>query len=91
MKWKKNIEQIKSIDMDQDIDSLFSSIMSDLHFDVVSSFGQTYELIPDGKNISMTANNFKYYYTLYRQYRLNEFNRQITCIQQGLYSVIPSY
>ncbi|CAF4216828.1 unnamed protein product, partial [Rotaria magnacalcarata] len=43
---EKNIEQIRSViaaDADNDIDSLFSSIMSELRFDVVSSSGQTYE------------------------------------------------
>ncbi|CAF4506800.1 unnamed protein product, partial [Rotaria magnacalcarata] len=43
---EKKIEQIRSViaaDADNDIDSLFSSIMSELRFDVVSSSGQTYE------------------------------------------------
>ncbi len=31
------------------IDSVFSSTMNELHFDVMSSSGQTYELIPNGK------------------------------------------
>jgi hypothetical protein len=88
---EKNIEQIKLIDADHDIDSVFSSIMSDLRFDVVSSSGQTYELIPGGTNISITSANFKQYCSYYRQYRLNEFNRQIDFIRQGLYSIIPSY
>jgi hypothetical protein len=88
---EKNIEQIKSMGGDQDMDSLFSSIMSELRFDVISSSGQTYELIPGGTEISITAANFKQYCSSYRQYRLNEFNRQIDLIQQGLYSVIPCY
>ena len=58
---------------------------------VLSSSGQTYELISGGKGISITTKTFKQYCSLYRQYRLKEFNRQITFIQQGLYSVIPSY
>ncbi|CAF4131983.1 unnamed protein product, partial [Rotaria sp. Silwood1] len=44
-----------------------------------------------GSNISITIENFKYYCSCYRQYRLNEFNRQINYIQQGLYSIIPYY
>ncbi|CAF0737820.1 unnamed protein product [Rotaria sordida] len=88
---EKNIEQIKLIDTENDIDSLFSSIMNELRFDVVSSSGETYELIPGGSNIPITAQNFKHYCSCYRQYRLNEFNRQIDFIQQGLYSIIPSY
>ncbi|CAF5040646.1 unnamed protein product, partial [Rotaria sp. Silwood1] len=88
---EKNIEQIKLTDNDNDINSLFSSIMSELRFDVVSSSGETYELIPNGSNISITIENFKYYCSCYRQYRLNEFNRQINYIQQGLYSIIPYY
>ncbi|CAF2939168.1 unnamed protein product [Rotaria sp. Silwood2] len=88
---EKNIEQIKSIDTDNNIDSLFSSIMDELQFDVVSSSGETYELISNGSNIPITIDNFKYYCSCYRQYRLNEFNRQIDFIQQGLYTIIPSY
>jgi hypothetical protein len=88
---EKNIEQIKSIGIGHDVDSLFSSIMSELRFDIVSSSGQTYELIPGGTDIPITAENFKYYCSCYQQYRLNEFNRQIDLIRQGLYSVIPCY
>ncbi|CAF0748456.1 unnamed protein product [Adineta steineri] len=90
---EKNIEQIKSMDNDNDNDmeTLFSSIMSELRFDVVSSSGQSYELIPNGSEISITASNFKKYCSLYRQYRLNEFNRQINLIRDGLYSIIPCY
>ncbi len=88
---EKNIEQIKSMDADHDIDSLFSSIMSELQFDVVSSSGETYELIPGGKEIPITAANFKHYCSCYREYRLNEFHRQIDFIRQGLYSIIPCY
>jgi hypothetical protein len=65
--------------------------MSELRFDVVSSAGQTYELIPNGTEIPITAANFKQYCSNYRQYRLKEFQRQIDLIRQGLCSVIPSY
>ena len=88
---EKNIEQIKSIGMDQDIESVFSSMMSELRFDLVSSSGQTYELVPGGSDIPITAANFKDYCSCYRQYRLNEFNRQIDLIREGFYTVIPSY
>ncbi|CAF5216700.1 unnamed protein product, partial [Rotaria magnacalcarata] len=88
------IEQIRSViaaDADNDIDSLFSSIMSELRFDVVSSSGQTYELIRDGSNIPITVENFKQYCKYYRQYRLNEFNRQIDFVRQGLHNIVPCY
>jgi hypothetical protein len=88
---EKNIEQIRSMDADNDIESLFSSIMSELRFDVVSSSGQAYELVPGGTEIPITAANFKHYCSCYRQYRLNEFNRQINLIREGLYSVVPCY
>ncbi|CAM4831763.1 unnamed protein product [Rotaria magnacalcarata] len=91
---EKNIEQIRSViaaDADNDIDSLFSSIMSELRFDVVSSSGQTYELIRDGSNIPITVENFKQYCKYYRQYRLNEFNRQIDFVRQGLHNIVPCY
>ena len=88
---EKNIEQIQSMEIDQDMEAVFSSIMSELHFDVVSSAGQIYELIPGGSELPITAANFKDYCATYRKYRLNEFNRQIELISQGLRSVIPSY
>jgi len=87
----KNIEQTILIDDDTDTNYLFSSIMSELRFDIISSSGQTYDLIPGGTEISITADNFKEYYTYYRDYRLNEFRRQIEYIHQGLCSVIPNH
>ena len=86
-----SMAQNQMIDTDINVDYFFSSVMSELRFDVVSSAGQTYELIPGGKEIPITAANFKEYCTRYRHYRLNEFHRQIDCIRQGLYSVVPSY
>ncbi|CAF3851976.1 unnamed protein product [Rotaria sordida] len=85
------IEQSQLIDSDTGIDFLFSSIMSELRFDVASSAGQTYELVPGGKDIPITAANFKDYCRKYREYRLNEFSRQIDFIRQGLYSIVPLY
>ena len=99
------IEDIQSIDLhsftminqleknieNNDIKDIFSSIISELRFEVVSSNGQTYELIPDGMNIQITSLNFKQYSTYYRKYRLNEFQRQIEFIRQGLCSVVPFY
>jgi hypothetical protein len=100
------IEDIEAIDMqsftfindmeqnmkqNQSIDYLFSSIMNELRFDIVSSAGQTYELVPNGSEIPITANNFQEYCLRYREYRLNEFSRQIEFIRQGLYSVVPGY
>ncbi|CAF3962695.1 unnamed protein product [Rotaria sp. Silwood2] len=79
------------INTDIDIEYLFSSVMSELRFDVVSSAGITYELVPGGKEIPITASNFKDFCTKYREYRLNEFCRQIECICQGMYSVVPFY
>ena len=86
-----NMEQNQILDTDIDVNYLFSSVMSELRFDVVSSAGQTYELIPGGREIPITAANFEDYCTRYRHYRLNEFHRQIDCIRQGLFSVVPSY
>ena len=65
--------------------------MSEIRFDVVSSAGQTYELIPGGSEVPITVKNFKNYCVQYRQYRLKEFHRQIDLIRQGLHSVVPCY
>ena len=79
---EKNIKQIQSTE-NNDLD--------ELRFEVVSSSGETYELISGGKDIPITANNFKDYCHYYRQYCLNEFQRQIEFIRQGLYNIIPGY
>ncbi|CAF3952910.1 unnamed protein product, partial [Rotaria sordida] len=93
---EENIRKVKSLnecddddDVNNNCDYLFSSIMTELTFDVISSTGQTYELIPGGFHIRITAANFEDYCMHYRQYRINEFYRQIEFIRQGLYSVIP--
>ena len=79
---EKNIKQIQSNE---------SNDIDELRFEVVSSSGETYELISGGKDIPITAKNFKDYCHYYRQYRLNEFQRQIEFIRQGLYNIIPGY
>ncbi|CAF5037282.1 unnamed protein product [Rotaria sp. Silwood1] len=86
---KINLEQSQSIDGDSEINYLCTSIMSELRFDVISSSGQTYELIPGGENIPVTPRNFSEYCERYREYRLNEFGRPIEYIRQGLCSIIP--
>lgn len=78
-------------DSPMEIEELLSSILDELRFEAVSANGQTYELVPNGKNIPITTSNVKDYCLRYREYRLNEFNRQIEYIRQGLYSVIPGY
>ncbi|CAF1253694.1 unnamed protein product [Rotaria sordida] len=84
-----NIEQNQSIDIDSDMNYLCTSIMSELRFDVISSSGQTYELIPGGQDIQVTPRNFAEYCIRYREYRLNEFYRPIEYIRQGLCSIVP--
>jgi hypothetical protein len=85
---EENIQKVNNLN---ECDYLFSSIMNEteLTFDVVSSTGQAYELIPGGFHIPITAANFKDYCMHYRQYRINEYYRQIEFIRQGLYSVVP--
>ncbi|CAF1293234.1 unnamed protein product [Rotaria sordida] len=84
-----HLEQNQSIDNDSEINYLCTSIMSELRFDVISSSGQTYELIPGGQDVSVTPRNFPEYCERYREYRLNEFHRPIEYIRQGLCSIIP--
>ncbi|CAF3449512.1 unnamed protein product [Rotaria socialis] len=94
-KMEENIRKVKTLntcndgDVNNNGDYLFSSIMTELTFDVVSSTGQTYELIPGGFRIPINTANFEDYCMHYRQYRINEFHRQIEFIRQGLYSVVP--
>ncbi|CAF3050511.1 unnamed protein product [Rotaria sp. Silwood2] len=86
---EENIRQVKDLnecddgDANNDYDYVFSSIMTELTFDVVSSTGQTYELIPGGFYIRITAANFEDYCMRYRQYRISEFHRQIHFIRQA--------
>ncbi|CAF5024094.1 unnamed protein product [Rotaria sp. Silwood1] len=92
---EENIRKVKSLNecgesgVNNNCDYLFSSIMTELTYDVVSSTGQIYELISGGFHIRITAPNFEDYCMHYRQYRINEFYRQIEFIRQGLYSVGP--
>ncbi|CAF1321865.1 unnamed protein product [Rotaria sordida] len=57
------LEDIESIDVQRNnnMNDLFSSVMDECRFQVVSSAEQTYELNPGGKDISITGNNFKNY------------------------------
>ncbi|CAF4110990.1 unnamed protein product, partial [Adineta steineri] len=84
-----SIEQ--QIDDNTNIDYIFNSIFSELSFEMMSSAQQSFELVPGGSQIPITAENFKEYSYHYRQYRLNEFHRQIDYIRQGLHSVVPAY
>ncbi|CAF1195788.1 unnamed protein product, partial [Didymodactylos carnosus] len=96
---EKDVKQTKTMNTDVDmnneekckdnIDFLFDSIMSELNFDIVGSDMQTYELVSDGSNIPITTANYKEYCLKYREYRLQEFSRQVNYIRQGLYSVVP--
>ncbi|CAF2236238.1 unnamed protein product [Rotaria magnacalcarata] len=94
-KMEENIRKVKTLntcnddDVNNNGDYLFSSIMTELTFDVVSSTGQSYELIPGGFHIPINTANFEDYCMHYRQYRIKEFHRQIEFIRQGLYSVVP--
>jgi hypothetical protein len=88
---EQQIERARLIDTDNNINYIFNSMLSELHFEVVSSAQQSFELVRNGSQISISAENFKEYSFHYRQYRLNEFHRQIDCIRQGLHSVVPCY
>jgi hypothetical protein len=87
---ENSIERNQLINNDSEINYLCSTILSELRFDIISSSGQTYELIPGGQDVPVTANNLKEYCIRYREYRLSEFHRQIEYIRQGLCSVIPN-
>lgn len=77
--------------MEQPDDDVLSSIFDELRFEVVSSNGEVFDMIPDGHSIPVTMMNFSAYSQHYRHYRLHEFDRQIECIRQGLYSVVPGF
>ncbi|CAF2960714.1 unnamed protein product, partial [Rotaria sp. Silwood2] len=87
-------EMEKSINQNNssiDNNESLNNMLDELRYEVVSSNGQTYELVPNGKNIPITIANYKDYCASYREYRLNEFHRQIEYIRQGLYSTVPGY
>ncbi|UJR18238.1 hypothetical protein I4U23_005138 [Adineta vaga] len=88
---EQQIQQAMLFDTDANTFDIFNSVLSEVHFEVVGSAQQTFELIPNGSQIPITAENFSNYSFHYRQYRLNEFHRQIDYIRQGLHSVVPSY
>ncbi|CAF1435876.1 unnamed protein product [Rotaria sordida] len=72
MEMEITIQQNQSIDIGSGTNYLFSSIMNELRFDIVSSTEHTYKLILGGQDIPLTVDN---YCTYYREYRLNEFRR----------------
>ena len=86
---QENIQKAKILYPDNDNDYLIDNIIDEVTFDVVSSSGQTYELVSGGSQIQLTAANFEDYCNRYREYRLKEFSRQIEYIRQGLYCVVP--
>ena len=88
---ERQIKQSMLLDSNTNINYIFNSIFSELCFEVMSSAQQNFELVPGGNRIPITAENFKEYSFYYRQYRLNEFHRQIDYIRQGLHSVVPAY
>ncbi|CAF0988983.1 unnamed protein product [Didymodactylos carnosus] len=95
---EKRVKQTKTMNTSVTADSeekytdninfLFDSIMSELHFGIVGSNMQTYELVPNGSTIPITVANHKEYCLKYCEYRLQEFNKQVNYIRQGLYSVV---
>ena len=80
---EKYVEQSRSIGDSDDLAYVFVSILDEVRFEVVNSTGSTYELTPGGSDTPITLTNFSQYCSSYRQYRLEEFQRQIQFIRQG--------
>ncbi|CAF4858677.1 unnamed protein product, partial [Rotaria sp. Silwood2] len=95
---EENIRKVKYLnvcndgDVNNNGDYLFSSIMTELAFDVVSSTGQTYELIRGGFHIPINTANFEDYCMHYRCYnvydalafqcRYNRYQKQLLLIHE---------
>ena len=60
----------------------------DLNFVIKNSNETDIELVEDGNIIKVTLDNVEKYINLSKSMRLNEFNRQIEKIKEGLFSVI---
>jgi hypothetical protein len=70
-------------------ESTFEYLFPGLYFTTENIAGQEIELLPGGGQIAVTFSNSIVYANLLQEYRLNEFNQQISAMCRGLQSIIP--
>lgn len=67
----------------------FNLVMSDQKFEVHGSDQKIYELIPGGREISVTYENAEQFCTAYTDFRKSEFSVQCAAMRRGLATVVP--
>jgi E3 ubiquitin-protein ligase HERC2 len=81
----KLITDIEKIDCtQQQFDDMY-----DITFSIQLSNGKEVELLPGGRNLSVSIANKNKFVELAKACRLSEFNKQIANLREGLYKVIP--
>jgi len=86
------IDDIKAMASQPGIsDSVFDSQMADanVRFEVYDSAQISCDLIPGGKNISVTWENKQFFSEALLKYRLTEFEQQCEAIRRGMCTVVP--
>jgi len=86
----KILEQLKSLTAGGNIDKEMFSELVDYKFEISGSDGQTYPLIPNGKNITVNWESKDRFIEAYEKFRLNEFKAQADAMRRGLEAVIPA-
>jgi len=71
-------------------DSVFDTAMADVKFIVYDAAQNACELIPGGKDISVTWENKQLFSEALLKYRLTEFEQQCEAIRRGLATVVPA-
>jgi len=70
-------------------DSVFDTAMAEVKFEVYDAAQNSCELLPNGKNISVTWENKQQFCEALLRYRLTEFEEQCEAIRRGLATVVP--
>jgi len=68
----------------------FNSMMADTTFVMVGSDGKEYELVKNGRQKTLTFDNYHEFCRAVVEYRLNEFTPQVQAMRRGLATVVPA-
>jgi len=68
----------------------FNSMMADTTFVMVGSDGKEYELVKNGRQKTLTFDNYHEFCRAVVEYRLNEFTPQVQAMRRGLATVVQT-
>jgi len=81
------VRQYKFVDTIQDGDDAVD--LSYIHFVFKRCDGSEIELVPNGRNITLTLQNRSNYLKLMLHHKIHEFDDQIAAIRRGLSAIVP--